>query len=179
MKLRSLCASAFLTALYLASSTVNAEELGKYGNTWEIQEQDAIDMIQGRLKAMDQKGELDKFWNDYRDKQLAGVENPKPVSGIGPVVEPQIRMYDPTYTYPETVKDHLGNILVPAGTPQDRIDKLTAAFDTAMKSDQVQAALSKVQSRFMDMDGDEMAAFIAAERDKWSAIIEAAGIEKR
>lgn len=125
MKLRRLCVSAFFTALYLASSTLHAEELGKYGNTWEIQEQDAIDMIQGRLRAMDKKGELDKFWNDYRDKQLAGAENPKPLPGIGPVVEPQIRMYDPTYTYPETVKDHLGNILVPAGTRINPLDHIT------------------------------------------------------
>ncbi|MCA0873564.1 tripartite tricarboxylate transporter substrate binding protein [Seohaeicola saemankumensis] len=81
--------------------------------------------------------------------------------------------------FPDATTGSWSGILVPACTPQDRIDKLTAAFDTAMKSEQVQAALTKVQSQFMDMDGDEMAAFIAAERDKWSAIIEAAGIEKR
>ncbi|SDJ06652.1 type-F conjugative transfer system protein TraW [Pseudomonas abietaniphila] len=125
MKLRRLCALAFVPALYLASFTVHAEELGKYGNTWDIQEQDAIEMIQDRLSAMDKKGDLNKFWNEYRDRQLAGMENPKPVPGIEPVVEPQIRMYDPTYTYPDTVKDHLGNILVPAGTRINPLDYIT------------------------------------------------------
>lgn len=31
-------------------------------------------------------------------------------------------MFDPTYTYAETVKDHLGNVLVPAGTKINPLD---------------------------------------------------------
>jgi tripartite-type tricarboxylate transporter receptor subunit TctC len=70
-------------------------------------------------------------------------------------------------------------ILAPAGTPPERIAVLTVAFDTAMKSPAVVEAFARVQSQFMDMDGDEMAAHIASERDRWSAIIQEAGIEKR
>jgi conjugal transfer pilus assembly protein TraW len=122
MKLRRLCAFAFVPTLILTSNNLHAEQLGQYGNTWNIQEQDAIDMIKGRLGEMEKRGELTKYWNDYRDTQLAGLENPKPLPGIEAVVEPQIRMFDPTYTYTETVKDHLGNVLVPAGTKINPLD---------------------------------------------------------
>jgi len=122
MKLRRLCAFAFVPTLFLTSINLHAEQLGQYGNTWNIQEQDAIDMIKGRLGEMEKRGELTKYWNDYRDTQLAGLENPKPLPGIEPVVEPQIRMFDPTYTYAETVKDQLGNVLVPAGTKINPLD---------------------------------------------------------
>ncbi|MBX8557151.1 type-F conjugative transfer system protein TraW [Pseudomonas cichorii] len=122
MKLRRLRAFAFVPTLFLTSVNLHAEQLGQYGNTWNIQEQDAIDMIKGRLGEMEKRGELTKYWNDYRDSQLAGLENPKPLPGIEPVVEPQIRMYDPTYTYAETIKDHLGNVLVPAGTKINPLD---------------------------------------------------------
>ncbi|WP_224790287.1 type-F conjugative transfer system protein TraW [Pseudomonas fluorescens] len=125
MKLRRLCAIAFVPALYLTSFNLHAEQLGQYGNTWDVQEQDAIDMIKGRLGDMEKKGDLSKYWNNYRDKQLSGLENPKPLDGIEAVVEPQIRMYDPTYTYAETVKDHLGNVLVPVGTKINPLDYIS------------------------------------------------------
>lgn len=122
MKLRSLCALVFVPALFLTSSILHAEQLGQYGNTWDIQEQDAIDMIKSRLGEMEKKGDLSKYWQNYRDTQLSGVENPKPLPGIEAVTDPQIRMYDPTYTYTETVKDHLGNVLVPVGAKINPLD---------------------------------------------------------
>ncbi|WP_158966702.1 Bug family tripartite tricarboxylate transporter substrate binding protein [Chachezhania sediminis] len=81
--------------------------------------------------------------------------------------------------FPEATTGSWSGIFVPAGTPPDRVAILTDAFDTAMKTDKVQDAMAKVQSIFMDMDGAEMDAYVAAERDRWTRIIEAAGIEKR
>lgn len=110
------------TALFLglALSTIActslAESLGQYGNTWNIQEQDAVDMIKGRLTKMEKQGQLKKFWEDYREKQLSNLENPPPVPGITAATGHKVWTFDPTYTYNEDVKDHLGNILVPAGT---------------------------------------------------------------
>lgn len=56
MKLRRLCAFAFVPTLFLTSINLHAEQLGQYGNTWNIQEQDAIDMIKGRLGEMEKRG---------------------------------------------------------------------------------------------------------------------------
>ena len=122
MKLRSLLALLFVSGFHLAATPLHAEELGKYGNTWDIQEQDAIESMKGKLSAMEKKGDLKKFWEGYRDTQLSNLENPKPIPGITPATEPLVREFDPTYTYPETVKDNLGNILVPAGTTINPLD---------------------------------------------------------
>ncbi|WP_431798275.1 type-F conjugative transfer system protein TraW (plasmid) [Cupriavidus metallidurans] len=116
------------TALFLglALSTIAcasfAESLGRYGNTWNIQEQDAVDMIKGRLTNMEKQGQLKKFWEDYRNKQLSNLENPPPVPGISTATGPKVWTFDPTYTYPDNVKDHLGNVLVPAGTKLNPLD---------------------------------------------------------
>lgn len=80
---------------------------------------------------------------------------------------------------PEATTGSWSGIMAPAGTPPERIKILTDAFDTAMKSAPVVEAMARVQSQMVDMDGAEMDAFIAAERDRWSMIIEKAGIEKR
>ncbi|MDR9837065.1 MULTISPECIES: type-F conjugative transfer system protein TraW [Herbaspirillum] len=108
--------------LGLFARVVAAEELGQYGNTWAIQEQDAVDMIKERLGRMEKRGQLKKFWEDYRSRQLANLENPPPVAGITTATERKVWTYDPTYTYSDTVKDHLGNIIVPSGTKLNPLD---------------------------------------------------------
>ncbi|GAA6189520.1 tripartite tricarboxylate transporter substrate binding protein [Litorivita sp. NS0012-18] len=80
---------------------------------------------------------------------------------------------------PEATTGSWSGIMAPAGTPPERIKILIDAFDTAMKSAPVVEAMARVQSQMVDMDGEEMGTFIAAERDRWSMIIEKAGIEKR
>ncbi|WP_432263167.1 type-F conjugative transfer system protein TraW [Cupriavidus sp. TMH.W2] len=109
-------------SLSLFAAISLAEDLGQYGNTWHIQEQDAIDMIKGRLTQMEKQGQLKNFWENFRDKQLANLENPKPIPGITTATGPKIWTFDPTYTYRENVKDNLGNIIVPAGTKLNPLD---------------------------------------------------------
>ncbi|WP_425953199.1 type-F conjugative transfer system protein TraW [Ralstonia pseudosolanacearum] len=122
MKFKS-CIQCFIgLSLSLIASLSHAENLGQYGNTWSIQEQDAIDMIKGRLTRMEKQGQLKNFWENFRDKQLSNLENPPPIPGISTATESKVWTYDPTYTYQETVKDNLGNVLVPAGTKINPLD---------------------------------------------------------
>lgn len=122
MKLKRIIPCVVGLSLSVFAPLSPAEDLGNYGNTWSIQEQDAIDMIKGRLTQMEKKGQLKKFWEDYRQKQLSNLENPKPLPGITTATGPRVWTFDPTYTYPDNVKDHLGNILVPAGTKINPLD---------------------------------------------------------
>jgi len=68
-------------------------------------------------------------------------------------------------------------LMVPAGTPRPVIEKLSAAANAALASDDVVAKL-RVQT-FEPMGGspEEFARFIARETVKWSAAAEAAGLK--
>jgi len=99
-----------------------AEDLGKYGNTWEIGEPDAVDAIKNKAKRMQDDGTIAKRQNEYRDKVLDAVKNPAPLPGIKTAIGYKVRSFDPTYTYPEAVKDEVGRILIPAGTKVNPLD---------------------------------------------------------
>jgi conjugal transfer pilus assembly protein TraW len=142
-------ARATLLAAIAAAATVHpvahAEQLGTYGNTWDIAEPDAVDSIKNRLKKMDKGGKMKQFWEDYRDKQLDGVNNPPAVAGITKVKEAKTWTFDPTYTFAETVKDNLGNVLVPAGTKINPLDytQLSKAIVFIDGRDEAQVAYAK------------------------------------
>ena len=69
-------------------------------------------------------------------------------------------------------------LLAPAGTPRAAIDKLAAAANNALKTDDVAAKLRA--SGFEPLGGppEEFVQFIARETVKWSAAAEAAGLKK-
>jgi tripartite-type tricarboxylate transporter receptor subunit TctC len=69
-------------------------------------------------------------------------------------------------------------LMAPAGTPRPVIDKLAAAANKALKSDDVVAKLR--QSGFEPLGGspEEFGQTIARDAAKWSAAAEAAGIKK-
>jgi tripartite-type tricarboxylate transporter receptor subunit TctC len=68
-------------------------------------------------------------------------------------------------------------LVAPAGTPRPVIDKLAAAANEALKSDEVVAKLKA--SGFEPLGGppEEFAKFIAREIGKWAAAAEAAGLK--
>jgi len=125
MKLKRMIPCFIGLSLSCAALFAHAEDVGKYGNTWNIQEQDAVDMIKGRLTQMKKSGQLQRFEDQYRQKQISAIENPAPIPGITTATTPKVWTFDPTYTFQDTVKDNLGNVLVPAGTKIDPLDYTT------------------------------------------------------
>jgi tripartite-type tricarboxylate transporter receptor subunit TctC len=67
----------------------------------------------------------------------------------------------------------------PAGTPRPIIDKLAAAANMALKTDDIAAKLRK--SGFEPLGGapDAFAAFVGREVVQWAAAAEAAGFKKK
>lgn len=71
---------------------------------------------------------------------------------------------------------HYG-IVAPAGTPRPVIDKLNAALNTALASDEVKKKLAVEGAETMPVSPDAYAKDIADEESKWSEIIRKAGVK--
>ena len=67
--------------------------------------------------------------------------------------------------------------MAPAGTPRPVIEKLSAAANAALASDDVVAKLRAQTFEPMGGSPEEFARFIARETVKWSAAAEAAGLK--
>lgn len=154
-------------AAAVALATARAEHLGVYGNVWPIAEQDAVEAIKSRLKKMERDGQLDAFWKNYRDKAIAGLQNPPPVPGITRAQRTTVRMFDPSYQFLDVVRDTQGNVIVPAGkkfNPFDYVD-LDGAIIFIDGRDPQQVAWAKKR---VDANPHEVVILVAGEPFKLS-----------
>jgi tripartite-type tricarboxylate transporter receptor subunit TctC len=69
-------------------------------------------------------------------------------------------------------------LLAPAGTPADIVQKLSASATDALKGDMVRSALKQQGIDALGSSPAEFAKFIAADIDKSTAIMTAAGLNK-
>ncbi|SHG70539.1 Bug family tripartite tricarboxylate transporter substrate binding protein [Pollutimonas bauzanensis] len=80
----------------------------------------------------------------------------------------------------ETLPDYEINLwwalLAPSGTPRPVIDKLNAAVTQAVRSAELRKRLAPQGYNFTDGPPEEVAAFIAAEEEKWGSLIKSEGI---
>ena len=68
-------------------------------------------------------------------------------------------------------------LFAPAGTPQDVVDKLSAAVKEATESDEFRDNLSAMGANAGFMPADELDTYIAEERESFAAIFKDAGME--
>ncbi len=68
-------------------------------------------------------------------------------------------------------------VLAPAGTPQSIVDKLNAAINEILKSREVEAMLGRLSARPKIGSPQDFVAFVAAESQKWTTVVNAAGIK--
>ena len=104
----------FFLILQIAPS--QAKDLGTYGIIYPIEEVDPLQLIQQKLKGMEERGEIEQHNHALQMRTKALVERPKPVEGIGKAIKSRVFTYDPTYIVPEDIKDHLGRIIHARGT---------------------------------------------------------------
>lgn len=103
--------------LILISTTLSlAKDIGTFGETFPIKEDNLASVIVGKLKHLSEIGQLEKHQQIIQDKIKQKVMNPDPVVGIKRATESKIRFYDPSITVPYDLKDHEGRIFHKKGT---------------------------------------------------------------
>lgn len=86
-------------------------DLGTFGQTYPIVENDLLEVIEGRVKKIDQGVLNKKMTQHVKNKILHPVPLP-----LGSATENRIFYYDPSFFVEKDIRDHKGNIIWKAGT---------------------------------------------------------------
>jgi tripartite-type tricarboxylate transporter receptor subunit TctC len=78
--------------------------------------------------------------------------------------------------YPDFVTVAFTGVVAPAGTPANIVARLNAAINESLTSPEVQATFGKLAVEQRVGSPADFAAFLAGERERWGAIIKAAGV---
>jgi conjugal transfer pilus assembly protein TraW len=106
------------------SCSAAAKDLGVYGETFPITEEDLLHQIERRLREMRASGELGKLEEEFVDRAKARILRPDPVAGMARTLEPRRWTFDPSWTAPEDITDTEGRLIIAAG---QKINPLDAA----------------------------------------------------
>lgn len=117
-----LITATLLAALLQMSSAVMADDLGVVGPTYEIVERDVLELITSKLKQMEQSGELAKYQEDYKNKVIASIEHPRPLTGFKATETAETHYYDPSMVTQKDIVDATGKVLYRRGTKVNPLD---------------------------------------------------------
>ncbi len=102
--------------ILLYSSAISAKDLGTFGETFPILEENLLSFIQNKLAQLQSKGELDKHQKSITEQVIRSIQRPAAVFGLTKTKESRRFYYDPSITVPYDLKDHKGTVFHKAGT---------------------------------------------------------------
>ena len=111
---------AFLLSVFGIAEITMANDLGKLGNTFKIEEEAFTLMMKRKLAEIDMEAEREKMQKIAIDR----VENPVPVIGITGAAENRTFYFDPTYTLDEDAVLPCGRVLHKAGTKVNPLEHM-------------------------------------------------------
>ncbi len=130
--------------------TANAQDLGVFGETFEIAEEDLLQHMMGKLKKMDQTGELKIAQKKVQEKIKENIAHPKAVQGITNTEKEREFKFDPTITVTRDLADHNGKVFARAGeqfNPLDRVKMSPMLFIDGDNEKQINWALKKISEK--------------------------------
>lgn len=134
----------------VAPIMAEAADLGTYGPTFTISEDDLLKQILGKLKAAEADGKIEGLNRRFAESTRQRVENPTPVSGIATTRLPRTWLYDPSIIVPQDYADDKGRVFARKGEKINPLDRLPG-FNKVMVfidgRDERQVAFAVAQSK--------------------------------
>ncbi len=115
----------FLMTEHWTLSIALARDFGTQGTLFDIAEEDPIQLIQKKLKILQDSGELERLTIELQQKAKISLERPRPVTGISRASRSRVFSFDPTYVVRQDLKDYKGQIIARRGT---KINPLETVF---------------------------------------------------
>lgn len=137
----------YIGGLLVVFEEAQAKDFGVQGHTFEIIEQDFLEVINARLNAVD--------WNKFNQKIQSQtkdyVEAPTPVRNITKAKKSKEYLYDPAYVLDQNIYDHTSKLIHPAGTKVNPLEftslKEALLFIDADDEIQVKFALKQYKQK--------------------------------
>jgi len=126
--LAALCGTAALT---LAIHSAAANDLGTYGETFDIAETDLLAYFGAKLQAAVKGGRVEALNRQFAATAQKHIEEPAPVSGLQTTETARTWLFDPSITAPEDLRDANGTVFVHAGDRINPLDRLPT-YDRVM-----------------------------------------------
>lgn len=123
MRWRSLLIAATLTAMATPPSAL-AKNLGVYGATFKVIEQDLLSLLLAKLKAAEASGRMQALNRAFVARVKAKLNRPPPVAGITATTTPRTWLYDPSITVPRDFADQKGRVFARKGEVINPLDRL-------------------------------------------------------
>lgn len=111
---------AIVLAVSVASSAP-AEDLGAYGATFSVKENDLFSVLRAKLLDAQKSGKIDALNKAFAARVKQRLERPTPVAGLTKASKSRSWLYDPTFVVPRDFSDTRGRVFARQG---DRINPL-------------------------------------------------------
>ena len=108
----------------LCQSLAKAEEIGRFGQTYPIQEKDMLAAIYEKLAGLEQSGWLANKQKEMQEQALQSINHPTAVNGLSTASKNNTFYFDPTIIVTENITDQDGRLIVPVGTLVNPIEKI-------------------------------------------------------
>mgnify|MGYP000954107651 FL=1 len=119
---RCIVSAPLVLGLMLGATGARAMDLGVIGPTYEISEPHLLQMIEQRLREKERSGELGRLEAQARERGIATVKNPPPVTGLRPTDTVRTFYFDPSFTLDRNLLGPQGELLFAAGTRKNPLE---------------------------------------------------------